>query len=95
MLEDFNILFILIHSVLLKMFRNISKKIISEIAGVSITEKIYPSNMQLKAIAARYLNEEHPEFFGSWDDKKWSLYYDDNIKTEVNHIILSKYFEIF
>lgn len=60
------------------------KKIIGEIANKSISEKIYPNSDKLKQIAASYLINKYPELFEDWDDKRWTFYYDLNLKRKVS-----------
>ena len=59
-----------------------------EVAKKSIKEKIYPNSTILKAAAARYCDKKHPELFGNWSEKKWSLYYDSKIQTEVGFFLM-------
>ena len=46
-------------------------------------EKIYPSEGQLKSIAANYAINKYPEIFGEWSDKKWTLYFKNYLLTKV------------
>ena len=81
-----NILFIFfVISITFLLIRNISKKrFVGEIAKKSIKEKIYPNYTILKAAAARYCDKNYPELFEDWTERKWSLYYDSKIQTEVS-----------
>ena len=71
------IITILIHNI----FKN--KNFVKKISETTIKENIFPDSKVLKAAAAKLCDEEYPELFEDWTHRKWSIYFDTKILSEV------------
>ena len=76
-----------INSKYFEILRNTSKqKFVRKVANSAIDKRIYPDESYLKSVAAGCAELEFYEYFGSWENNRWSSYYTKYIKSPVSFI---------
>jgi len=47
-------------------------------------EFVYPSDEQFHEATEEYLESNHPEYYSSFDNKSWTVFYNSNIQKPVS-----------
>lgn len=63
-----------------------------EVVRLIMKVTIYPSRDELRGATEAYLTNNHPEFYKSFAEARWTSYYNTNFKLRVSFFLLEIYF---